>query len=70
MRVILDWRFLMNTYYFPQPTVQAMFLLDETENDLQTAIELALMNARKEDAGDIRYWVAVVDVLTQKKQAN
>jgi hypothetical protein len=60
---------LMNTY-FPDPTVQAMILLDETGNDLPTAMELALMNARKENTGDFRYWVAVADALTVKEQEN
>jgi hypothetical protein len=62
--------FLMNTHQFPDPTVQAMFLLDATENDLEIAIQLALMNARKEDLGGVRYWVAVVDALTLKEQEN
>jgi hypothetical protein len=61
--------FLMNTH-LPEPTVQAMFLLDETENDLNTAVELAKMNAREKVVGDIRYWVAVVDALTLKEQEN
>jgi hypothetical protein len=59
----------MNTY-FPSPTVHAMILLDETGNDLYTAIELALMNARKENLGDDRYWFAVVDALTAEGQVN
>jgi hypothetical protein len=58
----------MNTY-FPNPTVQAMILLDESENDMDTAIEMALMNARM-DNGDFRYWVAVADVLTLKEKEN
>lgn len=59
----------MNTY-FPNPAVQAMILLDETENDLFTAIELALMNAQKGESGGVRYWVAVADALTLKEQEN
>ena len=59
----------MNTY-FPTPTVQAMILLDETGNDLFTAIELALINAQKESIRDFRYWVAVADALTLKDQEN
>ncbi len=55
---------------FPHPTVQAMFLLDETGDDLQTAIELALMNARKEDMECGRYWVAVADALTLRDLEN
>jgi hypothetical protein len=50
--------------YFPTPTVQAMILLDETGNDLFTAMELALINAHKEHIGDSRYWIAVADALT------
>jgi hypothetical protein len=59
----------MMTTYFPHPAVQAMFLLDETGNDLPTALELALMNARKESVG-FRYWVAVADALTLKEEEN
>jgi hypothetical protein len=59
----------MNTY-FPNPTVQAMILLEETENDLFTAFELALMNARKDNVGDVRYWVAVANALTLNEQEN
>ena len=59
----------MNTY-FPNPTVQAMILLDETGNDVFTAIELALMNAQKEIMGDSRYWFAVADALTLKRLEN
>jgi len=62
--------FPMDVHYFPHPTVQAMFLLDEAENDLETATELALMNAQKENLGDVRYWVAVVDALSVKGQLN
>jgi hypothetical protein len=61
--------FLMNTY-FPAPTVQAMILLDEAGNDVFTAIELALINAQKDNAGDSRYWVAVADALTLDKLEN
>jgi hypothetical protein len=61
--------FLMNTY-FPNPTVQAMILLEETGNDLFTAIELALINAEKENIGDFRYWFAVADALTLKELEN
>jgi len=60
----------MNTHYFPHPTVQAMFLLDETGDDLPTAIALALMNVRKKDIADDRYWVAVVEALTQQQPEN
>ena len=56
--------------YFPSPTVQAMILLDETGDDLYTAIELALMNARKENVGSVSYWVAVADALTVEEQEN
>lgn len=63
------WRLSMNTY-FPNPTVQAMILLEETENDLFTAFELALMNARKDNVGDVRYWVAVANALTLNEQEN
>jgi hypothetical protein len=56
--------------YFPHPTVQAMFLLDETENDISAAIELALTIATKEDIGDVRYWFAVADALTANGQGN
>jgi hypothetical protein len=59
----------MNTY-FPNPTVQAMILLEETENDLFTAFELALTNARKDNVGDVRYWVAVANALTLNEQEN
>lgn len=59
----------MNTY-FPHPSVQAMFLLDQTENDLPTAIEMALMNTRKEDREAVSFWVAVVDALTPKAQVS
>jgi hypothetical protein len=59
----------MNTY-FPNPTVQAMILLEETGNDLFTAIELALINAEKENIGDFRYWFAVADALTLKELEN
>ncbi len=59
----------MNTY-FPHPAVQAMFLLDEAGNDLPTAIELALMNARKDNFGDFRYWIAVSDALTADELEN
>jgi len=60
----------MDTYLFPDPAVQAMFLLDESENDVHTAIALALMNAQKENVRDVRYWFAVVDALTLTRQAN
>jgi hypothetical protein len=56
--------------YFPNPTVQAMFLLDETGNDLQIAIALALMNAQAESCEDVRYWVTVADVLAREEQEN
>ncbi len=59
-----------NQHSFPDPIVQAMFLLDATENDLQTAIALALINAQKDNLGGIRYWVAVVDALTVTGQEN
>ncbi len=59
----------MNTY-FPNPAVQAMILLDETGNDPFIAMELALINAQKENIGDFRYWVAVADVLAVKEQEN
>jgi len=57
-------------HYFPHPTLQAMFLLDETDDDLQTALALALMNARKTDVEIERYWGAVVDILTRKGLEN
>jgi hypothetical protein len=60
----------MNIPYFPHPVVQAMSLLDEASNDLQIALALALLNARQNDAGIERYWVAVADALTQKEHAN
>jgi|HubBroStandDraft_1064217.scaffolds.fasta_scaffold12150_3 hypothetical protein len=60
----------MNVPYFPHPTVQAMTLLEETGDDLQIALALALVNARQNDIGIERYWVAVADALTQKEQAN
>ena len=63
--------FPMNTHYFPHPTVQAMFLLDETGDDLPTAIALALMNVRKnKEIEDDRYWIAVVEALTQRQPEN
>jgi hypothetical protein len=60
---------MMNDY-FPHPTVEAMFLLDETDNDLPTAMLLALMIAGKEETRDVRYWVAVADVLTVNPAEN
>jgi hypothetical protein len=60
---------MMNAY-FPHPTIEAMFLLDETDNDLPTAMLLALMIAGKEDIRDARYWVAVADVLTVNQPEN
>jgi hypothetical protein len=60
----------MNTYIFPDPIVQAMSLLDEADNDVQTAIALALMNAQKQNVGRDGYWIAVVDALTVKEQDN
>ncbi|MGO8983899.1 MAG: hypothetical protein ACLPHI_16235 [Terriglobales bacterium] len=59
----------MNTR-FPHPTVQAMFLLDETDDDLQIAKALALMNARKDEMEGDRYWAAVLDALMQKEPGN
>jgi hypothetical protein len=59
----------MNTY-FPNAAVQAMILLDETGDDRFTAMELALINAQKENVGDFRYWVAVADALALKDQEN
>jgi len=56
--------------YFPNPTAQAMILLDETGNDLFTAMELALINAQKENTGDSRYWIAVADALTLNELEN
>jgi hypothetical protein len=56
--------------YFPDPTVQAMFLLDATMDDLPTAIQLALLNAQTERVCDESYWLAVVDVLTSQQQEN
>jgi hypothetical protein len=61
---------IMNMHYFPHPALQAMFLLVETDGDLQTAIALALMNARKTDVEIERYWSAVVDVLTREGLEN
>jgi hypothetical protein len=61
---------IMNMHYFPHPTLQAMFLLDETDDDLQTAIALALMNAQKKDVEIETYWGAVVDILTRKDLEN
>lgn len=60
----------MMSNYFPNPTVQAMFLLDETGNDLQIAIVLALMNAQAESREDVMYWVSVANVLARKEQEN
>jgi hypothetical protein len=60
----------MNIPYFPHPTLQAMTLLEETGDDLQIALALALVNARQNDIGIERYWVAVADALRQKEQAN
>jgi hypothetical protein len=65
-----DGGLLMMNTYFPNPTVQAMILLDETGNDVFTAIELALINAQKETVSDFRYWVAVADALTLNEQEN
>lgn len=59
----------MNTY-FPNPIVQAMVLLDEAGNDLPIAMELALMNALKENVHGEGYWVAVVEALTVEEQVN
>ena len=59
----------MNTY-FPNPAVEAMILLDETGDDRFTAMELALINAQKENFGDFRYWVAVADALALKELEN
>ena len=61
--------FIFDTY-FPPPAVQAMFLLDETEDDPSTAIALALTIAKDEDIGDVKYWVAVADALTLNEQEN
>ena len=60
---------MMNTY-FPHPTVEAMLLLEEVDNDLPTAMLMALMIAEKEDIRDFRYWVAVADVLTVNEPEN
>ena len=65
-----DWRMIMNIRYIHHPTLQAMFLLDDTGDDLQVAIALALMNARKTDVEIERYWSAVVDVLTREGLEN
>jgi hypothetical protein len=56
--------------YFPNPTVQAMILLDETGNDLFTAMEMALLNANKENIGNPRYWIAVADALIVNELEN
>jgi hypothetical protein len=61
---------MMNIHYFPHPTLQAMFLLDDTDDDLQAAITLALMNARKTDVEIDRYWAAVADALMRKGLEN
>jgi hypothetical protein len=61
---------IMNMHYFPHPTLQAMLLLDETDDDLQTAIALASMNAQKTDVEIERYWGAVADILTRKGLEN
>jgi len=50
--------------------LQAMLLLDETDDDLQTAIALASMNAQKTDVEIERYWGAVADILTRKGLEN
>jgi len=47
-----------------------MFLLDETDDDLQIAKALALMNARKDEMEGDRYWAAVLDALMQKEPGN
>jgi hypothetical protein len=59
----------MNTY-FRGPTADAMILLDAVDNDLYAAMGLALLKADKENAEDVRYWVAVADALTAKEQEN
>lgn len=56
--------------YFPNPTVQAILLLDETGNNLEIALALALMNVQAESPGDVRYWVSVATVLAQEEQEN
>lgn len=60
---------MMNTY-FPNPAVQAMVLLDQTENDLYAAMELALLLSTKQDIADARYWVAVADALMVSEEQN
>lgn len=60
---------VMDINYVPA-TVRALFLLDEAGDDLPIAIELARMNARKEDIECDRYWVAVADALTPRDQEN
>ena len=60
----------MNIRDIHHPTLQAMFLLDDTGDDLQVAIALALMNARKTDVEIERYWSAVVEVLTREGLEN
>ena len=59
----------LNTY-FPNPAVQAMVLLDQTENDLCAAMELALILSTRQDVADARYWVAVADALMVSKEQN
>ena len=59
----------MNISYL-SPTVRAMLLLDAAGDDLQTAIDVALMNAREEDIECDKYWVAVADALTLRDQEN
>jgi hypothetical protein len=60
---------IMNTY-FPNPTVQAMILLDEADDDLCAAIELAVLSARTEKYEGDRYWFAVLDALTVEERTN
>ena len=47
-----------------------MVLLDQTENDVFAAVELALILSTKQDIADARYWVAVADALTVSEEQN
>lgn len=49
----------MIIYYFPHPTLQAMFLLDEIDDDLSGRDRLGLDERAETDVEIDRYWAAV-----------
>ena len=60
------WRMIMIIHYFPHPTLRAMFLLDEIDDDLSDRDRLGLDERAETDVEIDRYWAAVGHIETIK----